>query len=206
MGRPETDQALGLAMQVLGSGLLSADHNEEALSVQEAEFFMLRRLGAIEQNILAAQSNLAISYERTERLDEAMRIRKDVYSGRLRLHGEEHIETLRAANNYAVSLNDLKHFGEARLLMRKWMPVARRVIGDNDRLMLKMRRLYAEALYRDDSATLDDLHEAATTLEDTQRIARRVLGRSHPTTTGVEDCLQEARAPLRTHETPPGSP
>ena len=189
-------------MQVLGSGLLSADHYEEALSVQEAEFFMLRRLGAIEQNILAAQSNLAISYERTERLDEAMRIRKDVYSGRLRLHGEEHIETLRAANNYAVSLNDLKHFGEARLLMRKWMPVARRVIGDNDRLMLKMRRLYAEALYRDDSATLDDLHEAATTLEEAERIARRVFGIAHPLVADFELVLRRAQAALRARETP----
>ena len=28
-------------------------------------------------------------------------------------------------------------------------------------------------------ATLDDLHEAATTYEDTERIARRVLGGAH---------------------------
>ena len=33
----------------------------------------------------------------------------------------------------------------------------------------------------DDAATLDDLREAVTTLEDAERIARRVLGGAHPT-------------------------
>ena len=32
------------------------------------------------------------------------------------------------------------------------------------------------ALYQDPRATLDDLREAVTTLEDTERIARRVFG------------------------------
>ena len=49
----------------------------------------------------------------------------------------------------------------------------------------------------DPAATLDDLREAATTLEDTHRIARRVLGGSHPTTVGIEAALREARASLQ---------
>ena len=44
---------------------------------------------------------------------------------------------------------------------------------------------YAETLYRDDCATLEDLREAVTTLEDTERIARRVLGGSHPDACGL---------------------
>ena len=51
-------------------------------------------------------------------------------------------------------------------------------------------------LYKDDDATLDDLREAVTTLEDTVRIARRVLGGAHPLVTSMEKCLQEARAAL----------
>ena len=35
-------------------------------------------------------------------------------------------------------------------------------------------------------ATLDDLREAVTTLEDTERIARRVLGSAHPIAVGIE--------------------
>ena len=56
---------------------------------------------------------------------------------------------------------------------------------------------------QDDAATLDDLREAVATLEDAERIARRVLGRAHPTTAGIERSLRNARAGLRARETPP---
>jgi hypothetical protein len=68
-----------------------------------------------------------------------------------------------------------------------------------------MRRTYAEALYKDDDATLDDLREAVTTLEDSDRIARRVLGGAHPDVMGMELSLQDAQAVLRARETPPES-
>ena len=54
----------------------------------------------------------------------------------------------------------------------------------------------AEALYKDPAATLDDLGEAVTSLEDTVRIARRVLGGAHPMTVEIEYCLQESRFTL----------
>ena len=57
--------------------------------------------------------------------------------------------------------------------------------------------VYAQAIYNDDSATLGDLREAVTTLEDTARIARRVLGGAHPLTKRMEQDLREARAALR---------
>ena len=68
-----------------------------------------------------------------------------------------------------------------------------------------MRWNYGEALYKDDGASLDDLREAVTTLEDTARIARRVFGGAHPTATGIEGQLQDARAALTTREAPSGS-
>ena len=133
-------------------------------------------------------------------------MRQEVYSGHLKLNGEEHYDTLREAFNYAVSLQDLKRFKEAKSLLRKMMPVGRRVRGDNDRLTLKMRWNYAEALYKDGSASLDDLREAVTTLEATARIARRVLGKAHPTTEGIEFHLRQARAALHARETPRSPP
>ena len=66
-----------------------------------------------------------------------------------------------------------------------------------------MRWVYAMALYKDNGATLDDLREAETTLEETARIARRVLGGAHPTTMKIEGSLRNARAALRARETPP---
>ena len=64
---------------------------------------------------------------------------------------------------------------------------------------------YARTLYMDDGATLDDLREAVTTLEDATRIARRVLGGTHPITNGIEYGVQKARAAFRARETPPPS-
>ena len=125
---------------------------------------------------------------------------RDVFSGRLRLNGEEHGKTLRAANNYAVGLALLNRFEEAKALFRRTIPVARRVLGESHELTLKMRRIYANALCLDTGATLDDVREAVTTLEDTRRIARRVLGGAHPLTKGIENALQYARAILRARE------
>ena len=50
------------------------------------------------------------------------------------------------------------------------------------------------------AATLDDLREAVTTLEGTERTARRVLGGAHPLTTGIEISLRNARAARRVRE------
>jgi tetratricopeptide (TPR) repeat protein len=196
VGRPEADQFRGMAMNLLGLGLDAADHDEDALSVKETELSMRRRLGAPATIILAAQNNLAMTYQLLGRLEDTLPLRQEVYAGRLQLNGEEHESSLIAANNYADTLKDLRRFEEAKSLLRKTIPVARRVLGDSDRLMLKMRSMYAQALYGDPAATLDELREAVTTLEETYRTARRVLGGAHPTVSGIEDDLQNARAML----------
>ena len=102
--------------------------------------------------------------------------------------------------NYAGSLAELKRFEEAKAFTRNRIPVVRHVLGDNNDITLKMRRYYAMALYRDAGASLNDLREAVTTLEDTARIARRVLGGAFPTAVGIEGALREARAALRARE------
>ena len=128
-------------------------------------------------------------------------MKKAVYSGYVKLHGEEHDKTISAALNYAVSLLGLKRFVEAKELVRKTMPVARRVLGEAHRLTLKMRWIYALALYKDPAASLDYLREAVTTLEDTERIARRVFGGTHPLLVNVEGHLRCARETLRARKT-----
>ena len=74
--------------------------------------------------------------------------------------------------------------------------MARRVLGEGDSTTLRMRKSYALALYKDPAATLDDLREAVTTLEDTERTARRVFGGAHP----ITKALRNARAALRARE------
>ena len=193
-------------MSVLGNGLWDANHDVDALSVQEAELATLRRIGASEDSILVTQGNLANTYAKMGRFEEALQMDRDVYSGNVKLHGEESDEVLSAANNYADGLRDLRRFKEAKSLLRRLLPVARRNLGEGHELTLKMKWIYADALCLDTGATLDDVCEAVTTLEDTARTARRVLGGAHPITTGIEDALRNARAALRARETPPPPP
>ena len=168
--------------------------------MQTAELAMMRRLGASEGAILCAQSNLAGTYRRLGRLDDALRLRQDAYPGYANFLGEEHENTISAANNYGSLLNELKRFEEAKSLLRKSIPVARRVFGESNELTIRMRSIYAQSLYLDPSATLDDLREAVTTLEETTQTARRVLGAAHPIAEGIEDELRQARAALRARE------
>ena len=196
VGRPETDQVRGLAMRLLGSGLSETDHLEDAFSVQEAELSILRRIGASEHHILGVQTNLASTYYKLGHLEKALSMERDVYSGYLKLHGKEHEDSLRAALNYTSSLVALKRFEEARALLRKTIPVARQVLGDNYEDTLKLRWSYAVALYVDPAATLDGLRESVETLAEIEVIARRVLGGAHPVTAQIGLSLRESRAAL----------
>ena len=161
----------------------------------------MRRLGDPEEEIIAAQSNLAMSYHELGRLDESMRLRQDAYSGTLKLYGEEHEYTILEAGNYANMLLSIQRYEKAKSLTRRQIPVARRVLGEGCETTLRMRYNYARALYIDPAATLDDLSEAVTTLEDARRTARRVLGGPHPLTKGMESELRNARAALDSRET-----
>ena len=97
-------------------------------------------------------------------------------------------------------------FEEAKSLIRKTMPVARRVLGESDQLVLGMRQNFALTLYRDEGSTLADLHDAVTMLEGIEPTARRVLGGAHPLMYTIELSLRKARAALRARETPSPSP
>ena len=99
----------------------------------------------------------------------------------------------------------LKRFEEAKRVLRKVMPVARRVLGEGHDVTLRMRKVYAQSLYYDEGSTLDDLREAVTLLEEIERTTRRVFGGAHPTTGRFEAALRHARAVLRARETPPPS-
>ena len=196
VGRPEADSARIMAMNQLGNGLRAGEHYEDALSVMEAELAMGRRLGVSEEHLLIVQGNLAGSYEMVGRTEDALRVRRDVYFGLLRLNGELDPDTLREANNFADSLCDLDHRDEAKLLLRKTIPVARRVLGEGNEITLRMRRNYARTL-SSGGDTLDDLSEAVDTLEDLEQIARRVLGDAHPFTESL-GILPQVREALTT--------
>ena len=107
------------------------------------------------------------------------------------------LSTLRQAFNFANDLRRLERVDEAKTLMRKTIPVVRRTLGENHDLTLSMRSMYAKMLCEDPTATLDGLRKAATTLEETEQIARRVLGSAHPLAKTIGNNIRTARAALQ---------
>ena len=103
---------------------------------------------------------------------------------------------------YVMALVARQRFEEAKELLRKTTPVARRVLGKSHDLTLRMRSLYAQSHFLDPSARLDDLREAVETLEETERIGRRVLGGANPTVGAIVKALRTARATLHARESP----
>ena len=201
VGLPEGAIRL-MAMNLLHLGLAVAGHHEDALSVGETWLSMYRGNGASEENLLVVQGALANSYEQVGRIEQALQMRRDVYLGLLRLNGEECPETLREASNYAKSLMDLERFDEAKLLLRKTIPVARRVLGEGKETTLRMRCSYARMLSLEAGESVADaLREAVDTLEDVVRISRRVLGDAHPLTKTTEAHLRPVRGALETIRT-----
>ena len=92
------------------------------------------------------QGNLSTTYDALGR-PEALQMKRDTYTGYLKLKGEGNIETCRAASNYTISLLRLERFEEAKSLMRQTIPVARRVLGEGHDLTFTLRSVYANALY-----------------------------------------------------------
>ena len=133
-------------MHQLGIGLHEAGRHEDELSVREAELAMLRRLGAPEANLLVMQGNLANTYDKLGRREEALNLYRDVYSGELILYGTAHEQTIISASNYAWTLKALRRYDEVKTLPRKTLPVARRVLGESDITTLILRWNYATSI------------------------------------------------------------
>ena len=108
----------------------------------------------------------------------------------------------RGSHNYAGSLIRLERFEETKALLLRTLPAARRTLGESHDLTLSMRSMYANVLYANPSATLDDLREAVETLEETEPIVRRILGGANPTLVPIVRALRAARAKLNAREPP----
>ena len=79
----------GWRLHSLGTVYIDAGQYTDAVSAQEARLSMLRRRGVSDSecNILVVQGNLANTYAELGRLEEALSMRRDVYSGTLKLFG-----------------------------------------------------------------------------------------------------------------------
>ena len=191
-------------MTELGNGLDAANHYEDALSVMEAEMSMLRRVGASEIDLLVAQNNLGCTYQRLGRLEDALQMKRDVYSGHSRHRdlGPLHQNTLKAALNLSTALVNAGDYAEARAFTRDQTELARRALGADHPVTLDFQWGYSRAFTLDKGVSAEQLGEVATALEKTLEVSQRVRGREHPQTCNIRNELTIAKTKEAIARTP----
>ena len=102
---------------------------------------------------------------------------------------------------FAAELHSLEHHTEAKRILLKVIPNARRTLGAEHDLTLNLREIYGNFLYQDPSASRGDVVDAIEIFEDVQRRARRVFGPDHPHWEGLPHALTTARKKLASFDT-----
>ena len=123
-------------------------------------------------------------------------MRREVYSGTLRIQGEDSLEALVETLNLALILQDTGNRPEAKELLRARIPVAERSLGRENYVYFRLRWTYAKSLADADDATFDDLVRAEAILDDTYTRFRRVMGDRHPDTPRIHEILLAMREVL----------
>ena len=158
---------------LLGAGRLAAAEKLAQASVAAATF-----LSRDDPAALTARGYLARTLVRRGRSGDAEAIYRDLLTDRLRLQGEDHIDTLATRHDLAAALGVQGRYGEAEQLYR-------RLLADDDRLRGPDHRETLAARYN--LARMIGLQGRYAEAEELGRqvldVQRRVLGPDHP------DCL-----------------
>ena len=142
--------------------------------------------------MLGVQSNLASTLMDLGRLEEAVRMLKEVYASRVRLFGHDE-DSLLSALSLSIALVRAGNASESMTLSRPLLPVARRVLGADHENTLRLAHAYVYAVLECAAASRDELIFAEKLLEDTAQRFRRVFGTAHPNTARAEKDMAKVR-------------
>ena len=203
-------------MCILGKGLQVFP--EESLPVFKACLALHRRYRPRgNRDILAIQSSISNALVSLDRDEEAIVLRRAIYSEWVATLGVSHEETVTIGLNLTSSLASLGLWDECRTLIRnQLLPAAQRLLGSNDDITLALNQTLAKALASTTDRTRDDLRlnntrrrhesilinagdsmlEAETMVQDVVQRRRRVFGPSHPSTENAEDAMSYLRKQL----------
>ena len=158
---------------LLGAGRLAAAEKLAQSSVAAATF-----LSRDEPAAMTARGYLARTLVRRGRSGDAETLYRDLLADRLRVQGEDHLDTLATRHDLAAALGVQGRYGEAEQLYRQ-------LLADDDRLRGPDQRETLAA--RSDLARVIGLQGRYREAEELNRhvldVQRRVLGPDHP------DCL-----------------
>ena len=190
------------ALNQLAASLSNVDRDAEALSLFEELLVVVRRafdLGLCHKGVVVdCQTNIAGCLNELDRTEEALAMRKNVYSQMASLLGAKHPNILADANNLAQSLvNSPDHVAEGLKFLREQKPIAESALGPADDTTLKLRWKLGRALmFSQDEVTSADCEtfvEAEAVLVETVARARQVLGERYPLTMRIDAELGRVR-------------
>ena len=157
-GRPEVDWYRFQSVGVLATALGSNGRPEEALPVLETRLALNRRHWSHDQkSILAIQDNLTNCLQLLGRHDEALATRRQVYTTSVETLGASHRSTICSALNLSVSLVNAQLFNDSKSFLRDQLPVARRSLGADHYLTLRVHHFLGMALQGSPGCTRDNL-------------------------------------------------
>lgn len=177
---------------------------EEALALYEVYLDVSQRslrAGAevSTENLLAAKSNIAGTYSRLGRVEEAVNMEREIYDDSKALLGPLDLQTLSVAANLMHTMSMLHRFDEVKAFFLG-LEAARQTLGPDNYLVLKLTSAYAHGLYYDPTATRDEQLEAITMFEDIRGRILRVWGRDHPHFENIDQNLAQVLNREALHE------
>ena len=195
--RDESDSFRLMALAVLGRGFLNqSGHEQEAVALYETIVATIRRNWPDNRNeIMQMNANLAAAYERAERVEESIALKRECLHEAKAMTGPRSELTTVCANNLGCALMAKGSFTEAKTLLKAQLAYQADAELDNE-LSIRLFGNYAKALYKNPDAVPDDILEAIAMYEKEITAARRLWGAGHPFLTQFEEHLEKARAAL----------
>ncbi len=106
---------------------------------------------------------------------------------------------MKSHTNLAIALNSANSASESKPLTRRLLPLARRALGADHDVCLRLAHTCVIAVIRCAASSRDEFVFAERLLDDTARRTRRVFGNEHPHTRNVEGDLAKVRRFLANH-------
>ena len=147
-------------------------------------------------DMLSARCNLAVCYSKLGRHEEALALRRDILAQSVLLRCAGDLICLHA-HNLACSLLQLARYSEAKSFLLDQVPIARRALGAEHDLTLRLRCAYGRSLSEGDGVSRDELVEATTLLGELVRTTTRIYGKVNPLTVAFQRRLLHAQTKLR---------
>ena len=160
---------------------------DEALTLQHGVEIIQSLMGSAHSDVLALQNNLATTYEKAGRLNEAITLFEQVLSDRIRILGDKHPDTLASRNNLAGAYLAANRPEESIALYEQVLTDRIGILSDDNPDTLASRNNLAYAYQ-----SIGCFTEAISQLQQVLADSTGLLGEDHPQTLTARNNLAYA--------------